>query len=46
MISFYPAPFGYVLLPEPDFGRPGRDHRRPDERLVRPAKKKGGRRGA
>ncbi len=46
MISFHPAPFGYVLLPEPDFGRPSPDLFSPDQRIVRPARKKGGRRGA
>ena len=41
MISFHPAPFGYVLLPESDdFGRPT-----PDQRIVRPARRKGVRRG-
>jgi hypothetical protein len=41
MISFHPAPYGHVVLPEPDFGRPKRD-----ERVVRPTRRKGGRRGA
>jgi len=41
MISFHPAPYGHVVLPEPDFGRPT-----PDQRVVRPVRRKGGRRGA
>lgn len=46
MISFHPAPFGYVFLPESDFDRPSFDRSSPDQRIVRPARKKGGRRGA
>ena len=46
MISFHPAPYGHVVLPEPDFGRPGLDRSTPDQRVVRPARRKGGRRGA
>jgi hypothetical protein len=40
MINFHPALFGHVVLPEPDFGRPN-----PDQRVVKPARRKGGRRG-
>ena len=46
MISFHPAPYGHVVLPEPDFGRPELDQPGPDQRVVRPARKKGGRRGS
>ena len=51
MISFHPAPYGHVVLPEPDFGRPDPDRSdlgrsNSDQRVVRPARRKGGRRGA
>ena len=45
MISFHPAPYGHVVLPEPDFGLPAPTSP-PDQRVVRPARRKGGRRGA
>ena len=43
-MNLHPAPIGHVLLPEPDFGRPGFDQSGPDQRVVRPVRK-GGRRG-
>ena len=46
MINLHPAPLGHVILPEPDFGRTGLDQMGPDQRVVKPARRKGGRRGA
>jgi hypothetical protein len=46
MISFHPAPYGHVVLPEPDFGRPSPGKPNSGQRVVRPARKKGGRREA
>lgn len=40
MLNVHPALFGHVVLPEPDFGRPDTD-----QRVVKPARRKGGRRG-
>jgi hypothetical protein len=40
MTSLHLAPLGHVVLPEPDFGRPAA----PGERIVRPGRRKGGRR--
>jgi hypothetical protein len=40
MITFERSLFGHVVLPEPDFGRPD-----PDHRVVKPVRRKGGKRG-